>query len=153
MTLFSSSSSSVACALPCGGNITYENGAVVPTSFLTNLEDENILVRVIPELYQIIKKADAENQKKFKKVLPKYKYPVHVLTAAMCRYLCEHDTAFVLKRKDSYRISQLDSQKEYNNSAIFGSGYLLSEKAAAEKAAEKEWTLSDRELEIIAGLG
>jgi hypothetical protein len=30
---------------------------------------------------------------------------------------------------------------------------LLSEKAAAEKAAAEKWTLSERELEIIRGLG
>ena len=149
LTLFSSSSSS--CALPCGGKITYENGAVVPTSFVTNLENNRI--RVIPELYKIVEAANEENQKQYKKKLPKYKYPNEVLTAAMCRYMCEHDTALTIKREDSYHYRQLDAQKEKDGSAIFGSGYLLSEKAAAEKAAAEVWELSEREKEIIRSLG
>ena len=159
LTLFSSSSSS--CALPCGGKITYENGAVVPTSFVTNLENNRI--RVIPELYKIVEAANEENQKQYKKKLPKYKYPNEVLTAAMCRYMCEHDTALTIKREDSYHYRQLDAQKEKDGSAIFGSGYLLSEKAAAEKAAAEKaaaekaaaevWELSEREKEIIRSLG
>ena len=116
LTLFSSSSSSSACALPCGGKITYENGAVVPTSFLTNLEDNR--VRVVPELFRVIEEADAKNQGRFKKTLPKYKYPDEVLTAAMARYMCEHDTALVIRKEDSYHIRQLDAQKEYDNSAL-----------------------------------
>ena len=160
MTLFSSSSSS-ACSLPCGGKITYENGAIVPTSFVTNLCEER--VRVIPELFKIIEAADEENQKQFKKQLPKYKYPDEVLTAAMCRYMCEHDTPLTITKEDSCHIRQLDSQKEYDGSAIFGSGFLLSEKAAAEKAAAEKaaaekaaatvWKLSDREIEIVKSLG
>ena len=150
LTLFSSSSSS-SCALPCGGKITYENGAVVPTSFVTNLENNRI--RVIPELYKIVEAANEENQKQYKKKLPKYKYPNEVLTAAMCRYMCEHDTALTIKREDSYHYRQLDAQKEKDGSAIFGSGYLLSEKAAAEKAAAEVWELSEREKEIIRSLG
>jgi hypothetical protein len=167
MTLFSSSSSSsCACAIPCGGNITYENGAVVPTSFVTNLEDYRI--RVIPELYQIIDEANTQNQAQFKRTIPKYKYPDEIVTAAMCRYMCEHGVALVIKKEDSQLIRQLDSQKELDGSGIFGSGFILSEKAAAEKAAAEKaaaekaaaekvnaivWELSDREREIIKSLG
>ena len=47
----------------------------------------------------------------------------------------------------------LDSQREAGK-AIFGAGFFLSEKAAAEKAAAEEtWELSERELEIIKSLG
>ena len=156
LTVFSSSSSSTAAALVCGGKITYENGAVVPTSFVTNLED--CRARSVPDLYRVVEEADAENKKQFKKVLPKYKYPAEVLSAAMLRYLSEHDTPLRISRKDSHFIRILDSQREAGNNGIFGSGYLLSEKAAAEKAAAEkanatEWELSDREREIIRSLG
>lgn len=42
LPLFSSSSSSSCAALPCGVQITYDNGAQVNTSFLTNLEPDDI---------------------------------------------------------------------------------------------------------------
>ena len=149
LTLFSSSSS--VCALPCGVGITYENGACVNTSFLTNLENHR--VRVAPELYQAVEAANTENIQQGKKVLPKYKYPDEVLTAAMCNYMCAHGVALTISREESYHTRQLDSQKEADGQTIFGSGYLLSEKAAAEKAAATVWELSDRERKIIRGLG
>jgi hypothetical protein len=93
-TIFSSSVSANACTLPCGGEITYENGAVVPTSFITNLEDNRI--RVAPELYQVIDEANTKNQAQFKRSLPKYKYPNEVITAAMCRYMCTHGVPLVI---------------------------------------------------------
>lgn len=151
LTLFSSSSSSTACALPCGGSITYENGATVATSFVTNLENNR--VRVVPDLFKVIETANAENQAQFKKEMPKYKYPDEVLTAAMCGYMSKHGVALTIRREDSYHIRQLESQKEYNDSAIYGSGYLLSEKAAAEKAAAHVWELSEKEKEIVKSLG
>ena len=40
-----------------------------------------------------------------------------------------------------------------NNKGLFGSGFLLSEKAAAEKVDANIWELSDREREIIKSLG
>lgn len=53
LTLFSSSSSSATC-LPVGVQITYENGAKVPTSFVTNLEPPNLRIRTAPSLYQVV---------------------------------------------------------------------------------------------------
>ena len=155
LTLFSSSSSS-ACALPCGVGITYENGACVNTSFLTNMEDYR--VRVIPELYNVVDAANTENISQGKRVIPKYKYPKEVLTAAMCNYMCAHGVPLTIRKEESYHTRQLDSQKEAEGQTIFGSGYLLSEKAAAEKAAAEKaaatvWQLSEREKAIIKRLG
>jgi len=168
LTLFSSSS---ACALPCGVEITYENGACVDTSFLTNMEDYR--VRVIPELYNVVDAANTENISQGKRVIPKYKYPKEVLTAAMCNYMCAHGVPLTIRKEESYHTRQLDSQKEAEGQTIFGSGYLLSEKAAAEKAAAEKaaaekaaaekaaaekaaatvWELSEREKAIIKRLG
>ena len=46
-----------------------------------------------------------------------------------------------------------DEQIEKICKTIFGSGFLISEKAAAEKAAAEKFPLSDREREIVRGLG
>lgn len=141
-----------------GSRITYENGAKVNTSFVTNLDDS--LVRTAPNLNKAIHEANGYNEKK--ETLPTYEYPANVLTTGMCRRIAENGIEFKVDRKDAVPIRQLDAQKAKKNK-IFGNGYLLSEKAAAEKvAAEKAaaekvatetWELSDREKQIIAELG
>ena len=82
-----------------------------------------------------------------------------------------------MPKTDAYHVGKLDAQKE-KKKAIYGSGFLLSEKAAAEKAAAEKaaaekaaakkaaaekaaaekrgkiiWKLSEREKEIIKTLG
>ena len=155
LTLFSSSSSS---AIPCGVGITYENGANVSTSFLTNLEDKTIRVKTYPELYKAIQEADRITQKENKKELPKYIYPDNIITAAMVQRWCKYGVRYVCRVEDSLRIGALDAQRP-EGKTIFGSGYLLSssaaaeraaaERAAAERAAAQKWRLSDRELEMV----
>ncbi len=168
LTLFSSSSSSSSSALPCGVGITYENGANVSTSFLTNLENETVRVKTYPELYKAIQEADRITQKENKKELPKYIYPDNVITAAIAQRWCKYGVQYVCKVEDSLRIGALDAQKPIGKS-IFGNGYLLSssaaaeraaaeraaaeraaaERAAAERAAAERWQLSDREWEMV----
>ena len=151
LTLFSSSSSS--SALPCGAKITYENGAEVNTSFLTNLEPPDVLVRSVPELYAIITAENDKNVKAQTKQLPKYSYPDHVLTAAAAYQYSHYGVNYVLHRSDALRIPALDAQRNVGKT-IFGGGYLLStraaaERAAAERAAATIWTLSMRERAMI----
>ena len=59
---------------------------------------------------------------------------------------------FRVRREESEHVGQLDAQKE-SGKTLYGRGYLISEKAAAEKAAAEKWKLSDREREIVKGLG
>ena len=102
-----------------------------------------------------------------KKNLPKYQYPNEVITVSAMQWCVERGVSMQFKKGDLYHIRGLDSQKPYKK-GIFGSGYLLSEKAAAEKAAaekaaaekaakEKDnviiWELSERERNIIKSLG
>ena len=161
LTLFSSSSSSSSSALCTGVGITYENGALVNTSFLTNLEPEEVRFRSAPELYRAVRDANEENLKAQRREIPKYSYPLEVVTAPMLTSYSRYGIEFTVNRDESYQVSALDSQKE-SKKAIFGKGYLISEskKAEREKAerekAEREkaerWELSERELEIIKGL-
>ena len=63
--------------------VTYENGAVVNTSFITNLDKEN-MIRTAPELHELVEAADKEHRAEIAKpVNLKYKYPPYVVTAAM----------------------------------------------------------------------
>ena len=148
LTLFSSSSSS-SSALPCGVQIAYKNGANVSTSFLTNLEPENIRVRLCPDLYEAVQDANDKLLASRKKSLPRYVYPDEVLTAASAARLCRYGQAMTLTVQETEFIRALDAQKE-NDVTIFGSGYLLGSRAAAERAAAEHWQLSERERAIIA---
>ena len=148
-----------------GTNITYENGADVPTAFLTNLD--SYLLRSCPDLAKQIEETNKANIARVRKQVPKYKYPHYVITAADLGYLAKWGVDLRIKAKDCFFIRALDSQKA-NGKTIFGSGFLLSEKAAAEKAAAEkaaaekaaaekasaiEWELSESEKHIIASLG
>lgn len=71
--------------------------------------------------------------------------------------LSKYGQKFSVERNEAFRVRELDSQKE-KGKTIYGSGYLISEKAAAEKAAAEKaavisWELSEREKEIIKQLG
>ena len=151
-----------------GVNITYENGANVNTSFVTNMD--SVSAKSEPELYKKIDEINRKNSKKNE--LPKYQYPDNVMTAAMLNQLSKNGQCLSVERDSCYFLRQLDSQKEAG-STIFGSGLLLSTEkaaekvaaeaaaaaaaaaaaeAASEKAAVTVWPLSDRELDIIKKL-
>ena len=146
---------------PC--TVRYENGAGVPTSFVTNLGDDFILSA--PDLMDAIKKANDANMKAVKKSLPKYVYPDCVVTSALFGYLCHHHTTFALKRSECAFIRGIDA---LGDKGIFGGGFIISERAAAERVAAERaaaeraaaeraaaeraaatfWELSPREREI-----
>lgn len=152
LTLFSSSSSS-STALVTGVSITYENGANVATSFLTNLEPRTIRFRSCPTLYQTVKAANDENLKQQRKELPKYAYDWHVVTSAMVAPFSRLGIDFVVPVSESFAISQLDAQKD-SGKGIFGKGYLISDRLYAEREkAEREkaerWNLSERERALV----
>ena len=119
------------------------------TSFLTNLEE--LRVRTAPELYRAVKEANDRVLAQSRRELPKYRYPDNVITAPMVSRWCKYGIDFRLERSESAKIGILDAQKE-SKKTIFGGGYLISEKAAAEKAAAIVWPLSDRERAIVEQL-
>lgn len=137
-----------------GNGVVYENGANVNTSFVTNMDEFEF--RSAPELYRMIEKANDENLAAMRKNLPVYDYPVEVVRQTSLAQFSKYGIEFAVRPESCYRISELDEQKK-SKKGIFGSGYLISEKAAAEKAAAEKaaahkWSLSDREIKIIKNL-
>ncbi len=143
--------------------IRYENGAVVPTSFVSNLFGDAKII------------GDAELCKKFKELeeknkanLPKYEYPPNVITVSKISYFVERGVSLKIDKKDLWFLRGLESQKKFKK-AIFGGGFLASKKAAemvqraTEEAAKQRateerknvyfWELSEKEKEIINRLG
>ena len=151
LTLFAGNVPGV-CFIPIDATITYENGAQVNTAFITNLEPDDVIIQVLPDLQAVIDRANKENTAKDKVQLPKYSYPVEVITAAMCHKFSNNGIPLTIKRSSAKFTRALDNQRIMGK-AIFGGGFLLSEKAAAEKAAAHIWELSTRERDIISRLG
>ena len=139
----------------CGCGVVYENGASVNTSFVTNMGGNKIVAAA--DLREILDDENKKNLKKLHRELPKYSYPDEVLTATMLCYMAAHGVSLEISERDAHFIRALDSQKASGKS-LFGSGFLLSEKAAAEKAAAEKvntdiWKLSEREWAIVRSLG
>ena len=149
----------------CDADITYENGAVVHTAFVTSFGGN--IAQSAPSLGRAVERAMRQIKSQTKRELPKYTYPDHVLTAAMLQKYAHYGVEFAVKREDCTYVTKLDSQRE-TGKRIFGDGLLLSnraaaekaaaekaaaEKAAAEKAAAHVWELSECEKGIIASLG
>ena len=124
LTLFSRAAADCCTALPIGVTVTYENGAEVPTSFLTNLEPAGVQVRTAPDLYRIVDEKNRQLQSEGKAELRKFIYPDHILTAAMAQRWCKYGVRYVLQRRDCMRISGLEAQKAKGDS-IFGGGFIL----------------------------
>lgn len=182
LTLFSGRGCDV-CYLPIGVSVTYENGASVSTSFITNME-HGLRIRTSPDLYRVLKDANDANQRSVKGELPNYEYPPEVVTAAMLSRYSVHGVELEIRPEECERITGLDSMKE-SGKAIYGGGFLLGESATARnieaarqrdentRAAELErlrsavenptvqvgdggtiiWKLSEREKQIAASLG
>ena len=131
--------------------ITYANGAVVNTSFLTNMEP-GVKVRTDAALSAVLDRLDKENSAAAHNHVGVYEYPLHLVTAAMMGLISHRGVDLQVSVSDCQFVRALDSQKELGK-AIFGGGLLLSEKAAAEKAAAEKWELSEREWAIVRGLG
>lgn len=146
LTNFSSQQTGL-CHVLTDADILYENGASINTSFVTNLDPAE--VRSAPELNRLIIEADKVNRSKQKRELPKYSYPDAVLTATMVGRFSRYGIDYRLRPESCTFIRALDSQRAVGK-GIFGSGYLLSTKAAAEKAAAHRWPLSRAEVSLIA---
>lgn len=138
--------------------VTYENGAIVATAFVTNMGDGRTVIQTAPDLFAAVEAANRAEAKP-KATAPKYDYPDNVVTAARLRKVAARGIGFSIERAAAFYVDALDSQRAAGKD-IFGGGLLISSKAAAEKvAAEKAaaekvivWKLSPRECAIVEAL-
>ena len=137
------------CVMLIGAPIEYENGAEVQTSFVTNMD--KYAVRIEPGLRSEIEKINDRLRKEKSKQLPKYVYPDCVITGKDYR-LAKYGQTLRIRHEDCMSICAMDAQKPYGK-RVFGGGLLLSERAAAERAAATVWELSEREKRMIKAMG
>ena len=136
------------CYIVSNVGIVYENGAVVLTSFVTNIIRNGDLIWVRGDLRERITDA----QKNGGAELGKYNFPDNVLTSARLGKICNNAKSdFRIKYAEAEKIKQLDGLKALGK-GLFGGGFLLSRAAAERAAAERaaiNIELSQRELAII----
>lgn len=160
LTLMGTAAGRCTC-LAVGVQITYANGAKVNTSFVTNMDDKDIVARADARLY---KNVDAANLSQFegeKKRMPRYTWPKEVIMSPFLHRCAQYGIDFVLKKDEVHLIEELEMQREVGKQ-IFGKGYLVSNavlnrRLQAEAIIEQKedayvWKLSDSEREIIEGL-
>jgi hypothetical protein len=138
-------------------DITYENNATIKTAFVSNLYND---LKIIGDANLHFK--FKELQEKNKVNLPKYEYPEHIVTVSKVAYCVEKGINIQFEKKDLKHYRGMDSQKKHGK-ALFGSGFIASNKAAAAQAAAQAtvnkrdnvivWQLSQKEKEIIKSLG
>jgi len=106
-----------------------------------------IVAQTAPDLTKAINRENDRLIKVNTKELPKYDYPMNVITAAMMKRYARYGVDLKIRADDCIQVGSLDAQKQAGK-GIFGSGLLLCERAAAVR-----WELSDREKAIIQQLG
>ena len=146
-------------AVFCGNSLTFDNGANVCMGFLTSLEGPDVLAVAAPDLGDALEECEKENRKIGKKHVTPLAQPEALLTGGHMNYLAVNHTPHTVRRADAAFVRKLDNY----SGGIFGGGFLLSpraaaervaaERAAAERVAAHKVELSAREREIVKSLG
>lgn len=106
-------------------SVVYENGAVVRTSFVTNMLDPDIAFMTAPDLKKGVEEACKKETKKTRKLV----WPYNVAGIQTVQKIAS--VPFVIRRNECEIVSSL------KNTCIFGGGLLVSDRVAAKlRAAE-----------------
>ncbi len=139
-----------------GTTITYENGAVVNTSFVTNMLGD-LICTTAPELHKMLTEADKLTRKQNKKQLERLEYPGCVLRASTLHTLSHAGCTFQVSSCDGVVVSQAccnANKGEFGNSIILSdtatAQKLAAQKLAAQKLAAQKLTLSPKSQEILS---
>lgn len=137
-------------------NVTYENGAKVPLSFVTNM-GVNVL-ETAPDLDATLRDINKANEGR-KPQQAKYELPAEVATASAMRKLARNGVKFCVPEGEAVFARSIDSMRQ-EGKEIYGGGMILTENATriridAERVAEENaearkqkpivWRLSETE--------
>ena len=115
-------------------DIVYENGAKVPTSFVTNMAPKEVAIDTPPDLYEAINRA---NKQCAKKKRAKYLFPRNVITIPRLQNLAQNGRRLTIMRNECFFVRNIEAL-EKRGKAIYGGGLMLSTAAAERAAAERE---------------
>ena len=162
LTLFGQRSNTMKMThIVCGNNITYDNGVKVPTSYITDCDDDTILVRTAPDLTELVEQALELVYGPRKTQATKFEYPDNLVSPAMLRKYSNYGIDITIRRNECVPVPKLDAQAGLKKE-VFGGGLLVSDRVAVARAeAERRveeatqpirLTLSDREKELVSEL-
>lgn len=145
LTLFSVAKEVPKTHIVCGATIRYDNGAKIPTSFVSNMFG-NTCIWVCSELYRMLNTSNT-------KPINKFVFDKHIVTSATLIKLIKNGANIKIDRKQVYPIRRLEALDALGTT-LFGEGFLLSDSAVAEIAgAEKNngiiIALSEKERKIV----
>lgn len=161
LTLFGLRTAADLAFFPVFADVEYANGAIVRTSFVSNLEPG--CIRMDSDLYRRV--TEAAKACRTTKTFPKYNMPANVWNAAQMGKISRSGINMKISSKSYRFIRTLDSMKG-DKKSIYGGGFIFSDGAAAvleatlRQAEEMRrqadgsttWQLSDRESAIIEEL-
>lgn len=133
------------CFLPVNVHVVYENGAVINTGFVTNMI-EGVRLWTAPALRRAVVAAAPP-----KALMPKNTYPDNFINCALIGKVAARGVDFKLMSGECEAVGNLDGARAAGKS-VFGGGWLMSERAAAERAAGLQVKLSERERKIVVRL-
>ena len=125
-------------------SITYENGAVVNTSFVSNLVP-GVRIWLNPDLRAAIDACAPPP-----KMVPKNTYPDTVVTSAILGRIIDRHVELKIRTEECQWIRNLDSLSRAGKS-LWGGGFIISERAAAERAAAERAAAERAAAERAAG--
>ena len=119
------------CYVICMAEVTYENGAVIRTSFTTNLVPDK-RVMVSGSLYRRIIDVQAHDSKPVKMD----EYPDNIITCATMGKIAARGVDFSVPSSSCCYVRRLDNMP--GKSGLFGAGFLLSDAATTVKRKARE---------------
>lgn len=145
LTLFTAADCDVTYIIS-DSNIEYENGAKVRTGFITNLVPD-LRIWLCPELRDAIEDAqDGEDKTK-----RGFVYPDNIVTAATLQTIVKRGVELKIRKRSCRYVGNSESFKQMKRGA-FGGCFILSDTAAAERAAATRLMMTKNELALIAWL-
>lgn len=115
-----------------GAAITYENGAKVNTSFVTNMDSPEVLVHCSASLAKAIEEAQPDETKD----LERYDRPENCKMVTDLIYTVKARKDTRLTNRDLVFVKNLDELKAQNK-GLYGGGILVSDKIAKQLAEDK----------------
>lgn len=143
LTLFNYLNRPSVTAIVANSSITFENGAVVKISFLTNMIHSHPAFILDADLCRKLLETNKQPNKQKRKIA----YPDCIVTAALLGKIVSRGISWTVPRESVHHIRKMDCGQ-----ALFGAGLLLSERVTAERVAAERYELSDRELAIQRSL-
>ena len=131
LTLFGLVRTGATC-VHCGVSVTYANGAVVNTSFVTNCWRTDCHAVMCGSLYKAIEAEEQQRKKETKKQTNTIVWPDEITSAALLQKVIKGGEDFAFPKGRCNFVGELDNRQQ-----IFGGGLMLSKGLAAElRAAE-----------------